>query len=210
MKKERAALVDKEAPTEAEFEEVSNALQEIDELIEKAEGRKTTAVELAQSIASAAQSAKEHETAEALLKVATATQSELETVQEEIIAAAIGPVLERSNDILGNTLLSPIGFHAGELGRWQNSQFIKTTTFSGSEEPLAYLAINTGLAADAPFKLVVLDEFDRLEGEVQRRAIEAFAAAVHEGRLDQVILACPRYPGKMSADWQHIGLTLKA
>jgi hypothetical protein len=167
--------------------------------------QRDAAVSLSHEIKRAAEAAEEHDIAQARLAIAKAMLSTLKETQATMIQAGIGPVLARANAIMGRAFPTELVFHDGDIGRWEGSSFVKVLAFGGATEALAFVAISAALAADAKARIVVLDEFDRLDDEKQEVALACLSRAVDEGLLDQVVIACPRRP-VLTPEWEVIAL----
>lgn len=206
LAEELARLSDAEQVTPEEAEVVTDDLVAALEACSEITDRRDAAVALAQDIKRAAEAAHEHDIAAATLEVATAVLSVLRETQATMIAQCIGVPLAFANRIVADILPSPLAFHEGELGRWEGSRFIKTATFSGTEEALVYIGFSAALSSTASIRLAIIDEFDRLDVNSQQFAVQRLTEAVRDGLLDQVIIAGPRIPDCDFTNWTHIGL----
>ena len=86
---------------------------------------------------------------------------------------------------------SPLAFHEDTVGRWESAKFIPHRVFSGMEKKLTYVAIAAALSAQAPLKLMLVDELGLATGTVQGMVMMNLKKAVKDGLLDQVIVVIP-------------------
>jgi hypothetical protein len=113
---------------------------------------------------------------------------------------AFGKVLALSRAFTDGLLNSPLEFRDGELGRCVSEQdrkagrnvpmgsWIPWRSFSGTEELIGMAAFGLALARTARFKLVVLDEFGRLDDERRRNVLVRVKELVENGTITQAIL----------------------
>ena len=113
---------------------------------------------------------------------------------------AFGKVLALSRAFTDGLLNSPLEFRDGELGRCVSEQdrkagrnvpvgsWIPWRSFSGTEELIGMAAFGLALARTARFKLVVLDEFGRLDDERRRNVLVRVKELVDNGTITQAIL----------------------
>jgi hypothetical protein len=57
---------------------------------------------------------------------------------------------------------------------------------------LTYIAIATALSAQAPIRLVLLDELGRFDAEIEGKVINRLVHLVNEKVIDQFLVATPR------------------
>jgi hypothetical protein len=116
-------------------------------------------------------------------------------VVKDVSERAFAEVLKLSDDFTEGLLRSKLEFRDGELGRTEDGGWVPHTSFSGTEQLLAYAGYSVALARTANFRLVVLDEMGRLSlGRRQDVAIrmEELLAA---GKIDQAIMIDATVPG---------------
>lgn len=195
LTEELARLKDVDPPHQSELDAATQALWTLKQQHSDAVQKRDTGKKLQQDLVRAAQAAEEHTLAKAKLNVTKRFGEKLKEMKGKMVTSAFAKLLETSNAICGDILPSPLAYHEGTLGRWgtakEGGRFIKHTTFSGTEEALAYVALAAGLSADAPFKLLLIDELGRITAELQGVVLEKLALAVKNGLLDQVIAAMP-------------------
>lgn len=124
-------------------------------------------------------------------------------VQEEqakLIEGAFGKVLETAKYFSDGLLNSPLEFVDGALGRKVSQRDIDTGSdamlgswisfdaFSGTEELLALAGFSVALTADAPIKLVILDEMGRLDDSRKLDVAQRMLSLTQSGIIDQAIL----------------------
>jgi hypothetical protein len=116
-------------------------------------------------------------------------------VVKDVSERAFAEVLKLSDDFTEGLLRSKLEFRDGELGRTEDGGWVPHTSFSGTEQLLAYAGFSVALARTANFRLVVLDEMGRLSlGRRQDVAIrmEELLAA---GKIDQALMIDATVPG---------------
>lgn len=120
--------------------------------------------------------------------------------QGKLIDTAFGQVLKTAKYFTDGLLNSPLEFTNGELGRRVSAQdkdqgntapvgsWISHEVFSGTEELLAYAGFSVALAADAPVKVVMLDELGRLDPQRKVDITQRMLQLTSKGIVDQAIL----------------------
>ena len=83
--------------------------------------------------------------------------------REGMITEAFGKLLAIANKVVDGILIQPLVPHENTICMVKHGHYIPHRVFSGTEKALAYIAIAVALSADAPLKLVLLDEFGRLD-----------------------------------------------
>ena len=87
-------------------------------------------------------------------------------------------------------------FHEGELGMIKRekraeadyvSGWIPHRTFSGTEQAIAFAALQAALGATAPIKLVVMDELGRLDFDNKCKLMRNVLNALNDGTIDQFV-----------------------
>lgn len=131
----------------------------------------------------------EQQRIEALAEVAVSktVASTLKEIQERFVKAAFAPVLKSANEHFGAILKTPLAYHDGEIGRWEDSVWISHKTFSGAEERLAYCAISIALAARSKLKLAIIDELGTVADVNVRLLLSAVNDALKSGFVTQFV-----------------------
>lgn len=192
--KERAAMQEQlnaetpEMPTTEQIDAAATKAHEAQNVLKGLVLRRDTAKKLAHDLQRAAQAELEHLSAKAYVDVIKAVQKALGGIREEMVAEVFTGLLATSEKILGTILKSPLAFHEGTVGRWAGTKFVTHRTFSGTEKALTYVAIAAALSTQSPIRLVILDEFDRLDDDNKRKLIIALHDAVQQRVIDQFIL----------------------
>lgn len=96
-------------------------------------------------------------------------------------------MLTITNSFFGHILRTPIAYHAGEIGTWRDGTWVGHKTFSGAEKALCYAAIQAALASLSPFRLMLVDEMNRVHDEYLGKLIDGVDAAVKQKRIDQFV-----------------------
>lgn len=203
-KAELENLLVAKVPSDDQQAELNSSLAQVHIAIESLEARRTAATQLEQDMKRAAEAGLEHEEAAAYVAVIKEVGAKLKELKEQMVANVFDGLLKTANAICGQILASPLAFHEGDIGRWNGSKFITHRAFSGTEKALAYICIATALSTQSPFKLVILDEFGRLDPDNQVRVAAALGKAQADGVIDQaVIIGTMMLP---FPDWSYIKL----
>lgn len=110
-------------------------------------------------------------------------------LQAELVEAAVGPLVNRANELCGGLLRAPLAMRDGELVMLRPGVGEVThKTFSGTEKALAYAALSVALGADAPIRLAVIDEVGRLDERNRCKLVAVLCGLVKDGKLDQAVL----------------------
>jgi hypothetical protein len=155
-------------------------------------GRKTAETQMKQDLRRAEESAKEHRVAADHVLVIKAFGKILKEKREGLIAEAFNSLLQVANLFTKSILKSPLVLVNNTIGRMVGDKFVPHRVFTGAEKALTYIAIATALSAQAPFRLVLLDELGRLDVDVEDKVINRLAHLVNEGVIDQFLVATPR------------------
>jgi len=105
-----------------------------------------------------------------------------------------GELIITANKFTEGILKSPLTIVDGIIGRLHGGKFVEHYWFGGTEKALAYIAIAVALSAKAPFKLVILDEFGRLDEENKWRVLRRLADMQISGVIDQFVIAGTELP----------------
>lgn len=120
--------------------------------------------------------------------------------QGKLIDGAFTQVLRVAKHFTDGMLNSPLEFVNGELGRRVSQSdrdqgniapvgaWISHEAFSGTEELLAYAGFSVALCADAPVKIVMLDELGRLDAQRKTDIANRMLQLTQKGVIDQAVL----------------------
>lgn len=125
-------------------------------------------------------------TAKTEVDVIKAAAEEVRAIKVKLTAEAMQPVLDVANRVVAGLFV--LAFEDGVVGRREDGRFIPHATFSGSEKRLTVAAITAGLAARAPFRLFILDEFDTIDEVNKPKILRNLARMVEDKALDQVLV----------------------
>jgi hypothetical protein len=145
----------------------------------------------------------EHEEAvrkEGRLKSAKAA---LLAAKSKAAESTFDPILKAADAFTRGIMPFRLSFNGAELGYWKGARFVSQVgvtpvnpagknwvpwrTFSGTEQLIAFAALQAALAATSPVKIVVTDELGRLDVENKGRFLRNVAAAIKGGVIDQWI-----------------------
>lgn len=128
---------------------------------------------------------------------------------DEVAGAAFGETLKAANRLCEGLLASPLEFRDGVLGRKavkadadrtagvvRPGAWIPHTSFSGTEALIGYAGFAVAIASKAPFRLVVMDELNRLTADRKRSLISRILLLVAEGVIDQFVGCDPEASDK--------------
>lgn len=119
---------------------------------------------------------------------------------DAVAGAAFGETLKVANRLCDGLLASPLEFRDGVLGRKASTAdvertggtvrpgaWIPHTSFSGTEALIGYAGFAVAVASKAPFKLVVMDELNRLTADRKRSLVSRILLLLSEGVIDQFV-----------------------
>jgi hypothetical protein len=155
-------------------------------------GRKTAETQMKQDLRRAEESAKEHRDALEHVLVIKAFGKVLKAKREGLIAEAFTSLLQVANMFAKSILKSPLVLVNNTIGRMVGDKFVPHRVFTGAEKALTYIAIATALSAQAPIRLVLLDELGRFDAEIEGKVINRLVHLVNEKVIDQFLVATPR------------------
>ena len=134
-----------------------------------------------------AQALIEHAACKAGLEVTQAAIKTLETVQAEMVQAAFAVILRKVNRFTDGIMKSPVEYREGEIGRWEGKTWIRHEVFSGTEKALTYAGISAALAADAPYRIILMDEMGIMDQVSFRNVLKRMIEMTDEGEIDQFV-----------------------
>lgn len=137
-----------------------------------------------------AKAAQELTRARAELEVCKQACAMIGELQAKLVQTAIAPLIETANSLCGGILKHPLTYNAekNDIGMAGKTGFWRHRSMTGTEKALAYAAISVALAADAPMRLVIIDELGRLDQYNKDMVLEALCQMVDAGQIDQAIL----------------------
>ena len=119
---------------------------------------------------------------------------------DEAAGAAFGGTLKIANRLCEGLIASPLEFRDGMLGRKASKEdvqrtggtvregaWIPHTSFSGTEALIGYAGFAVAVASKAPFRLVVMDELNRLTSDRKRSLVARMLLLISEGVVDQFV-----------------------
>jgi hypothetical protein len=112
----------------------------------------------------------------------------IKALQSEMMDAAFGGFMDKMNVIADG--IFPKGklvFHDGQIGYWEGASFAALEYFGGTEEMLAFAGLSLTLAAEAKFKIVIMDELARIKKPRKIALIQRMRQLVRDGVIDQFI-----------------------
>jgi DNA repair exonuclease SbcCD ATPase subunit len=130
------------------------------------------------------------EIAEAELLILKESTKVLLELQTTAIKSTFEPLLQIARSFTDGILKAPLDFHETELGYWRNGKFVKHTTFSGTEEALAYTGLMVALATatNSPVKVAIIDEMGRFSPrKVRPLVMDRMLDLTHAGVIDHFI-----------------------
>ncbi len=138
--------------------------------------------------ASIAKAAEQKARAKAEAEVYKLAAEMLGEMQGKMVDEAVGGLLARANEVCGGILTAPLTYKDGEVGMVRPTGFVSWKTFSGTERALSFCALSVALAADAPVRIVILDEVGRLDSRNKERLYAALCGLTAGGKLDNAVV----------------------
>ncbi len=114
----------------------------------------------------------------------------LTACQSEVVEKAFKTLLTTACLFTNGIMKSPIAYHEGELGRWEKKVWVSHETMSGTEKLLTYSGLQIALCQDAPVKILILDEFNRMSTDYATAVANRMIKLVEDGIIDQFIAIC--------------------
>lgn len=170
-----------------EIEQVRSRISGLTTQIQDLEGRQRRQIAAKQDEARHAQALLEHAEITAEVAVTKEAVKTLEATQAKMVETAFKSILDRANQVTSGILKHPLEYRDGEIGWFEGSTWVRHKTFSGSEKALAYAGISAALAADAPVKIVMIDELGRLEESNRVALVMRMLELTDSGTIDQFI-----------------------
>lgn len=150
-----------------------------------------------------AQARAERETKEAEVMVCKLVCKVLLEEQGTMTEKAFVGFMASANELAGGILSSPLEFRDGEIGRYDGANWVGLSHFSGTEDLLAMAGLSLCLAAQSPFKLVILDEMGRLTSDNKLKVLQRVKQLVDAGKIHQVIMIDVGPMPYAGFDWVH-------
>lgn len=183
--------------------ELAQGLAEIEEQLQFNSGlrdgltaRKKAALALQQDLKRAAEAQLEHQSADAHVRVIKEIAGAIKQKREAMTHEAFDSLLGTANKLVVGILKSPLALYENTVGRWEGysafgAKFIPHRVFSGVEKKLTFVAIAAALSAQAPLRLMLVDELGLATKNVQRKVLLSLKKALTEKLIDQVIVVIP-------------------
>lgn len=125
--------------------------------------------------------------AESRVEALKAVVAKLEEVQAELVQEVFGGLLAIINQVTSGLVKSPVAYHRGEIGRWNGSSWVCHKYFSGTEKLLTMAGVSAALAADAPIRVIIMDELGRLTDLNRSLLVNAMLKLIESDVIDQFI-----------------------
>lgn len=212
QREELARLEEVAAPTLLEIEEAEGLATKYQAERNGFRTRIQAATKLQQDLVRAEQAAREHRLSDARSKMAKHLRASLLGIKSEMVKTAFKTMLAFANEIIAGILPFELAYdpERNEIGRYGPAGFIPHATFSGTEKALCYVAIAAALSAEAPFRLVILDELGRLAEGLRIEVVLRMEELVQSGKIDQIIGVVPvdqEFLGGSYENWTLIHLS---
>ncbi len=167
--------------------DVTEKQDAITKLIAKSE----EATRLQQDIKRTAQAQSELATAVAQSNIYKAVVELIDTERTKLITEAVQSVLAPANEIVAK-VMPPLEYEEGNFGyRATSGRFVKSSTFSGAQQAVAFAGISLGLAGKGELRVGMVDELARLHAKNLPAFFSAVASVLKSGRLGQFIGVLP-------------------
>ena len=147
---------------------------------------------------------------EAELTIYKAVIGIIKDEREKACAKSFGQILETARRFTDGILPLSLVFHNGDLAMQDGDRFVSHKTFSGIERLVAYTGLSVALAAQAPLKVVLLDEMGWGDLENRTRIIKRMVELTEEGVIHQAFLTdslSPEFlglPKLVGKDWMKV------
>lgn len=175
------------APSQTDIAEMSKAVASLTAEVDDLSIRQKRWVAAAHEAKRQAEAKAQRQTCEAELVALKAVVKSVEVIQAAMVEDAFGKILADANRFTDGILLTPLGYHAGEVGRWAGQTWVPHRSFSGTEQLISCAGISVALARQSPIKIVLLDELGRLTAANKRRLVDRLLALTQEGFIDQAV-----------------------
>jgi tetratricopeptide (TPR) repeat protein len=130
---------------------------------------------------------KAHAREKARLAVFKGTVNALRELQQTILNKVFTSMMDTVNRFTDGILRARLEFRDGDIGYLRGTQWVSHECFSGTEEAVAYAGLCVALAAQAPFKLVVVDELGIVDDITKEKVLNRMVELVSNGTIDQFI-----------------------
>ena len=189
-------------------EEIANLRQQLEDAkkqkaaIDRARGEKEQL----------AQAQEQFSESEARLAVIASNIELCKQANEQIAQCNIQPVIDMANRFLAGVFDWKLDKNGDSLGYWQELNWVSMKTFSGAQTKIVMAAIQAALAAEAPFKLLLLDEAVCIDRERSGVFYANVLEAIKQKVLDQAIVLDMATPVEQierlsqSTDFSHLSL----
>lgn len=195
LEEERDRLPDYDMKVEERMQAVQGEINVLQQESRALENERSAAIGRQHDLKRLADAETARDRAKGDQELAAAAGKELRQIQSELVEAAFGPLLERANRIFAGVMLTPLAYRDGEIGTWRSGVWVSHETFSGVEKALTYAAIQAALAAESPYRVMIVDELGRLRHDNAELAAVAVLNALERGDVEQFIGIDPERPG---------------
>lgn len=135
--------------------------------------------------------AKKRAEVDATLKAIGRVLDLVEQKKQELVAQSIEAPLAVANRLADKILKGPLVFEGGEIGMRQGDNYVSFRAFSGTETAVAVMGLTAGLAAEAPLRVLMLDELGRLDFTNALQLLSNLNGLVTDKVIDQFIVFSP-------------------
>lgn len=185
---------------EKEYAELHEAITAVEAKRDALNKIREDETRLNQDLLRARESAKEHTLADAQLSVTKKVAKLIDEKRNDMVLTAFETLLGTANKFVAGILKTPLTMSDGVIARMGDGVMIEHHWFSGTEKVLTYMAIAAALSASAPFKLVILDEFGRLDNGNQDAVVNRLLDLQKKQVIDQFII-CGSNIGGHALGW---------
>lgn len=137
--------------------------------------------------ASVAAARERHDKAEEKLTELNARAAAAALILATEAAKLWGPILRVAGHF-SKMLAGEITMSDGEIGAWRAGTFVPFDALSGTEQLVAAAAIQLGLAATAPVRVLALDELSRMTRDKKQEFTACVGDLLFHGLLDQAVM----------------------
>lgn len=168
------------AQASADMESLRERMTFLQTQQQKAQNQKADAKRLAEA-------EEQVQAATAAVELVKKVQTYLTEARETLINSAFGPLLAVANTFVARILPTPLELRECELGRQEGANWIPVRCFGGAHTAATYAGLQAALGAQAPARIVIVDELGRLDHETKVKFLRNVEEAIDRGDLGQFI-----------------------
>lgn len=176
---------------------VTSKISDANSHITELDMRRNQAVADRASLIRQMQAKTEHDIAVAEVSIWKASLEKALEFQQKMVDGAFGKLMGIANRFTDGILDAPLEYRDGDIGRMRQSRSVRDGAtlsrwvpidqFSGTEHAISYAGMCVALAAQADFKLVIVDELTRVRGARKRDIALRMKDLIDHSVIDQFV-----------------------